>query len=519
MKNRLNITYVFALIVICMLPNAFSEDVEALLAAMPPVYVVEVTAPDRESLTEVLDSGFDVGSVFELTATLYLDLDEYAEVIAWGYPTVLVEIQPLAEVQEKADAYTTPAQIETLLAGYALDYPDLCRTQLLGQSVNGINIWAIKITPNPDVQADKPAVKFIGTIHGDEPLGTELILNFAAELLVGYGTDSYITDFLDRTVIWLVPMMNPDGFIMNTRRNAHGVDLNRAFPMYNVNFRTTWFDGEPLGDGSREPEIGHIMRWSAENACALSLHYHGGALLVNYPYDNEPGIPSQVEAPTPDDAMFRYISLQYSINNTPMYTGGNFPEGIVNGSYWYSITGGMIDWNYRFMGCPEVLVELDYTKKPSPSLIPQYWANNRNSMYAYAETAHIGIRGLTSDRKTDDPVWSKVLLEGNMQPVFSNPDFGNYHKLVLAGTYDISFHAEEYISYYVDNVVVTTGPATRVDVAMSDGDINEDGAVNGTDVQLAVDAVLGRTVVYDADVNGRGLSATDVQAVINRGQV
>lgn len=488
--------------------NAVSEDL------LPSVFVVEVTAPDRDSLTKLLDSGFDVGSVYELTATLYLDENEYAQVISLGYPTVLVEIQP--NQNEKSDAYTTPSQIETIFSGYALTYPDLCRIQMLGKSVNGNNIWAIKITPDPDTPADKPAVKFIGTIHGDEPLGTELCMNFAAELLAGYGTDSYITDFLDRTIIWLVPMMNPDGFLLNFRYNAHGIDLNRSFPKYTEDFDTTWFDGEPLGETNREPEIAHIMRWSAENHFALSMHYHGGALIVNYPYDNEPGIPSQTEAPTPDDAMFRYISLEYSSHNLPMYTGGNFPQGIVNGSYWYSITGGMIDWNYRFMGCPEVLVELSYTKKPSPSLIPQFWADNRDSMYAYAETAHIGIRGLVTDRNTGLPIWSKVLVSGNTQPVFSNPDIGNYHKLILAGTYNVSFHAENYISYYVDNVVVNAGPATRVNVFMSDGDINGDGTVDNSDVNLAVDAALGRSVAFNADVNGRGFSATDIQAVINK---
>ena len=494
-----------------------AEDLDDVLASMPPVYVVEVTAPDRDSLTVLLDSGYDVGSVYALTATLYLDEYEYDKVLALGYPTALIEIQPTLPSPDKAETYTTPDEVEALLAGYAENYPNLCRTQLLGVSVNGHNIWAIKIAPDPDTPVDKPAVKFIATIHGDEPIGTELCLNFADELLTGYGVDTYITDFLDRTIIWLVPMMNPDGFLMNIRRNAHGVDLNRAFPIYGTDYTSTWFDGAPLGDGVREPEVAYIMRWSTDVHFALAMHYHSGALIVNYPYDNEPGIPSQTEAPTPDDAMYQYISLQYSVNNTPMYTGGNFPEGIVNGSYWYSITGGMIDWDYRFIGCPEVLTELSYTKKPDPAYLPQLWLDNRDSMYAYAEMAHIGIRGLTRDR-TDAPVWSKVLLEGNAQPVFSNPDFGNYHKLVLAGTYNVSYQAEDYITYYVDNVVVEEGPATRVDVAMCNGDINGDGNRNGTDIQLAVDAVLGRSIAYNADVNGRGLSATDIQAVINKTQ-
>ena len=523
LQYKVKSVIVKAIIFIAVTGSAFCAiasipEMDAAFASMPPVYVVEVTAPDHDSLIVLLDAGYNVGSVYELTATMYLDEYEYDEVLALGYPTELVEVQPTAPAQEKASGYTTPAEIEILLTGYVQEYPNLCRTQVLGTSVNGNTIWAIKVASNPDTPADKPVVKFIATIHGDEPIGTELCLNFAEELLAGYGVDSYITDFLDRTVVWLVPMMNPDGFLLNSRRNAHSVDLNRAFPVYGTDYTSTWFDGAPLGDDVREPEVASIMRWSADVHCALSMHFHSGALVVNYPYDNEPGIPSRTEAPTPDDEMFQYISLEYAVQNTPMYTGGNFPEGIVNGSFWYSITGGMMDWNYRFIGCPEVLVELSYTKKPDSALLPQLWLDNRNSMYAYAETAHIGIRGLVLDKNTDAPVWTKVLLEGNAQPVFSNPDYGNYHKLVLSGAYNVSYQAEDYITYYVDNVVVEEGPATRVDIAMSDGDINNDGNRDNTDIQLVVDAVLGRSIAYNADVNGRGLSATDIQAVINKTQ-
>ena len=30
--------------------------------------------------------------------------------------------------------------------------------------------------------------------------------------------------------LWLVPVYNPDGLARHTRRNAHGVDLNRNYP-------------------------------------------------------------------------------------------------------------------------------------------------------------------------------------------------------------------------------------------------------------------------------------------------
>ena len=479
-------------------------------------YVIEVTLPSEEALQALLAQPFDVADVQEGRVILHVDQLAYARVGKMGYPIQVLEIQPDPYFNEKAAGYIAYDELGPLLAGYAEAYPHLCRVRSLGQSVNGRELWAIMITDDPDVPADRPAVKYISTIHGDEPLGTELCLYFAEELLSGYATDAYIRDLLGRTIIWIVPLMNPDGYVLGMRANVNWWDLNRSFPIYPTEYSGTWYETDVLGDIGRQPETAHVMRWNAEVHAALSANFHTGALVVNYPYDNEPGIPSRAEAPSPDDDVFRYISLEYSRNNPPMYASVAFPQGIVNGSYWYSITGGMMDWHYRFLGVPEVTLEVSVTKRPIPSLLPQLWLDNRNAMYAYVETAHIGIRGLVTDRNTGDALWAKVLVADREQPVFSNPEVGNYHRLLLPGEYDISVEAHGYIRYYVDGVEVAEGPAARVDVPLSDGDINGDGIVDATDIQLTVDAVLGRPVLFDADVDGRGLAATDIQAVINQ---
>lgn len=482
-----------------------------------PVYVVEVTAPSEETLHALVEMPYITANVTGLTATLYLDEQQYAQVRGLGYPVKLVEVQPDPKAaEEKADGYFTYDQIGPLLAGYAAAYPNLCRVSSLGQSVLGRELWAIMITVDPEVPADKPAVKYVSTLHGDEPVGTQMCLYFAEELLSGYSTDAYIQDLLGRTIFWLVPLANPDGYVGWTRVNANNWDLNRSFPIYGMDYADTWYDTLELGDEGRQPEVAHLMRWHAEVASALSANFHTGALVANYPYDNDPGIPSGAEAPSPDDDVFRYISLQYSSNNPPMYNSYIFEDGIVNGSLWYSITGGMMDWNYRYMGCPEVTLEISATKRPNASNLPQLWEDNREAMFAYAETAHIGIRGLVRDRNHATPLWAKVLVAGRDQPVFSNPDAGNYHRLLLPGTYGLEAASEGYITFHVDDVAVGEGPAARVDLALSDGDVNNSGYADGNDVQAEVDALLGRPVSLDPDVDGRGLGVTDVQAVVNQ---
>ncbi len=60
----------------------------------------------------------------------------------------------------------------------------------------------------------------IGVFHGDEPQGKYLI-------------DEYLKSFPACKNLLLVPCLNPDGMVKNTRTNANGVDLNRNFPTKN----------------------------------------------------------------------------------------------------------------------------------------------------------------------------------------------------------------------------------------------------------------------------------------------
>lgn len=55
-------------------------------------------------------------------------------------------------------------------------------------------------------------MKLVATIHGNEPVGKELLLNFAWLLCENYGRHEFITLLLDHTQIHLLPVMNPDGF-------------------------------------------------------------------------------------------------------------------------------------------------------------------------------------------------------------------------------------------------------------------------------------------------------------------
>jgi hypothetical protein len=368
---------------------------------------------------------------------------------AWGF---LLAVTPVL-----AQSYHTYSQIGAFLQGVAGDHPDITRFYSLGLSEEGRHLWAIEITDSPDVEEDEPEFRYISTMHGDEWVGNEMCLYFIDHLTDNYGVDPDITGLVDQIDIWIMPLMNPDGYVRVQRENAHGVDLNRDFP-------DPYTSPENTTEG-RAAETAVIMNWSFDSSFMLSANMHAGALVVNYPFDNNENGAS-VYTPTPDDDMFIWISEEYSQHNSPMWNSPYFYHGITNGAAWYAISGGMQDWNYHYMGSNEVTLELSDTKIPPASQLPTYWDQNRESMLAYMATCLIGVRGIVADADSGTPLAATVTVVDRDHEIYTDPDVGDYHRMLLPGVYDMRFEADGYEPLIITDVVVNEGPATRLDVGL-----------------------------------------------------
>lgn len=355
-----------------------------------------------------------------------------------------------------AQQYHTYPQIESTLAQFEADHSAICRRLNLGLTVQGRTMWALLITDHPDMEEDEPEVRYVSSLHGDEIVGVEMCLRLIDELTNQYGIDPRITALVNEAEIWIVPCANPDGFVAGTRTNARGVDLNRNFPCpYTSPENTT------VG---REPETAHLMTWAQSNSFTLAANLHSGALVVNYPFDsNSTG--SATYTASPDDDLFIWISEEYSRHNPPMWNSLTFTHGITNGADWYVIYGGLQDWTYRFTGGNEVTIELANSTPPA-SQLETYWSNNRESMLSYIETAFVGIRGIVTDADTGQPLDAVVSVVGRHHDVRTDPDVGDYHRMLLPGVYDLTFDSVGRDRRQAGSVVVYTGSATRYDVSL-----------------------------------------------------
>jgi len=108
------------------------------------------------------------------------------------------------------------------------DFSDLSWVYSIGKSVLGRDIWCIRIT-NELNTSRKFSCLIDGTIHGSEWESGDACLYLAEYLLINYGHNNTISNILNKSEIYIVPVLNPDGRQKDERWNDNGVDVNRNF--------------------------------------------------------------------------------------------------------------------------------------------------------------------------------------------------------------------------------------------------------------------------------------------------
>lgn len=123
----------------------------------------------------------------------------------------------------------TFAEYESTLKDLSKDYSEITELFSLGTTWRENNIWCLKITNKSIDDSKKTGIAVIANIHGGEQEGGESAL-YSAITLCKNSTTKEIKDILDGYIIYIVPVMNPDGyiqsFVLNNRPNLHPTDKN-----------------------------------------------------------------------------------------------------------------------------------------------------------------------------------------------------------------------------------------------------------------------------------------------------
>jgi hypothetical protein len=365
MKSVSKFFFILALIMV-LSANSFAQNKANSISYTQHVQTID---PDRTKLKLLMKNHPEliIDHVNSLGYEVYGD-DRLDEILN-DYQIKFYVDRPSIDEQKVFESYPSPEQIQQKLVQLKNKFPNLIRLIEIGKSVKGRPLVFAFISSKPNESL--PEFKYVANMHGDEILGRELMVKLVEDLASNYGTDQRITKLLDSVHVYIMPSMNPDGAAARVRFNANGIDLNRSFPDFttsdNVNTET-----------NRAPEVQAMMRFQAQHNFKLSANFHGGAEVVNYPWDTE-------AAPFPLDQAVREISLKYANKVEYMRNSSEFLGGIVNGYQWYEVDGGMQDWSYYWHKDVQVTIELSQLKWPDYSIVNSRYQANRDSLIGYIE--------------------------------------------------------------------------------------------------------------------------------------
>ncbi len=445
--------------------------------------------------------GVSVHTVTRSSGTIVVyvrDDGEFQMLLAQGFDAIALpdeakeyarKLSQIKSLDPPQNEYYTLDQYHQFMIQTAAQYPDICALVQVGTSIQNRPLYFLKISDNVNVPEGEPKFKYISSIHGNEVVGYDMCIRLIQLLASEYGTNTRITNLVNGTEIWICPMMNPDGYVLGQRYNAAGVDLNRNFPMPT---------GNQHPDGHNwQPETTAIMDFGNAHNFILSANFHGGALVMNYPWD-------YTYVLAPDDALLQAAALTYSIHNPPMYNSTEFPQGITNGAAWYVITGSMQDWNYGYTDCMDITAEIGNNMWPPASQLPTFWAQNQESMLSYMEFVHRGVHGLVTN-SAGAPLAATITVAGNAKVMHSDPVVGDYHRLLLPGTWSITAEAQGYLPQTAQIIVPDLGSTTHNFVLETAQAITFSGQLRSVDglgisgAQVTLNTIPATTGITDAN--------------------
>ncbi|MCR5645495.1 MAG: carboxypeptidase regulatory-like domain-containing protein [Bacteroidales bacterium] len=403
--------------------------------------------------------------------TAYANNKQYAAFIEYGFkPTLQTPPSMLFEAEmwdgnNRAeydwDQYPTYEAYENMMYQFATDHPDKCEIIELGTLPSNRKILIAHI--NNGSGAGKPKFLYTSTIHGDETTGWMLMLRLIDYLLEN-PDEPEVQMVMDNIDLYVGPNTNPDGTYHggnNTvngaqRYNANGIDMNRNYADPHGSAHP---DGNPYAQ-----ETEWFMQLAQDNNFVMGANYHGGAEVMNYPWDNTYTLHA-------DDAWYQLISHEYAnlcheVNSSYMT---DYNNGITNGAQWYMIGGGRQDYMNGYAQCRELTIECSNTKCPPASQMPSFWNINKNSIFAYLNQCLYGIHGTVVDAESRAPIGgATVTLVGHddqYSTVSTQLPGGDFHRPVKAGTYTVRITKNGYEAYETQ-VTVTDGQTININAQL-----------------------------------------------------
>ncbi len=275
-----------------------------------------------------------------------------------GFKALILEEDIRAEGLKSLgrDEYPSIPDIESKLKRYAQDYPTFVAYEQYG-TANQYPLMALKLSDNPQMNENEPAVLLTAATHGDELITTMVILAVIEKFIKDYGVDARITRLVNEREIWFLPAVSPYGYA-NRSRYVGGVDPNRDFPWPEQPQHTSiaCIDG--------------LRNFYANKNLVASIDYHAYGEMIMYPW-------AYTSNAVPNESVFNKLTKDMAQFN--QYSYGQISKII------YIAKGSSADYFYWQHSSKAIASEVGNSKIPHGAEITRVIAENMDAAIHFIE--------------------------------------------------------------------------------------------------------------------------------------
>lgn len=486
MRKKLTVTlFIIGIFAIILSDQALSEKYQ----------LFRIDFSDKAEVKQILSSGIDVEAVDINYDERFIEagLSSYdAEIMrkaGFKFTIVIPDLEKYYAERfdgKSMGGFLTFSEYEAKIDSLENQYPDILKVDSLGLTEQGRNLYAIKISDNVYIEEDEPEVFINGLIHAREPIGGAICIDFAEWLCSASGSDPVATDIVENRQVWIMPVVNPDGYVYNetthpngggwwrkSRRDngngSYGVDNNRNFT-YNWGWDDYGSSPDPWTEIYRgpyagsEPENQAIMQLCEEHFFQVALHYHsfGGLFLYAWGYEDY----------YPDDLQIIRAIADSAVTFNHYKPGTNWQN-------LYNTNGDAVDYSYGERDTKNMIfgyiVEVGDDFWPEPDSIPMLVETHRQVNIFFSQIADNPWRLIPpiapqiDEMTTDDDGNFTVnwdVIQGDSVPI-------KYQLQEVYGAEDITDGAEEgETNWLMEGFYVTDSGSFNGEHSFYSGDAN-----------------------------------------------
>lgn len=338
-------------------------------AATPPKrsFYVDVPYESQTQFKTLIEEGWELGGIDRPNRIITLVVPEEKMDQARSLRTSRVRAIPPAPDSQ----YKRPDQVEAFLKTVERNYPHLAYVRSIGKSLNGKEIYAVKLgnrfVANP---LGKKVALFDAMHHAREVMTVEVALDIVNYLTQNYDSDPQVQKWMNQNDIWVVPMVNPDGnnivwsndsMWRKNARGGYGVDINRNYPTdWNTcngssgNRSDETFRGD---SAASEPETQALMALASQIKPTISISYHSFSEIVIYPYGCKPKKITDNHRAIYEGVGKELANLLVRDSGSGSYDAGTSYELL------YNVDGGSLDWMYSANKTMAFVIEVNGTNQ------------------------------------------------------------------------------------------------------------------------------------------------------------